>query len=451
MITQLEIDGFKSFKKFKLVLRPFQVFVGANGVGKSNIFDAIILLSRLAGQNTVYDAFSGIRGGIEEAFTFSTANGHSDTITLAAELLLPKPIRDDLGGEAEVSSTRVRYEVTIKRIRENGRERPVIIYEALTHIIEDDDKWVKTHLTPSQRKEWVIRKRHSDYISTENLEGEKKAQIYLHQDGRSGKRAGGIAQIERTVLSTLTSLEYPTAYAVQKAMRSWQFLQFDPVALRSPSSALAPTILSASGDNLATVIDALTHDDPQRLAQLSNQLGAFVSGLLDIEVKHFPPNRLIIEAVTTTGIRLSSQVLSDGTLRLLALLVLSVAPPQQSLICLEEPENGVHPQRLKKLIEVLKSLVTDFSDHGREVPRQVLLNTHSSLVLPLVKGDLIYITSVSQGGDSHTIAIPVQADDQEKIPEFSQSATYTAYKVKQLLEGDVAQVFFPESKGTPGT
>jgi AAA15 family ATPase/GTPase len=48
MITQIEIDGFKSFKDFKVELAPFQVIVGPNGSGKSNLFDALLLLSRFA-------------------------------------------------------------------------------------------------------------------------------------------------------------------------------------------------------------------------------------------------------------------------------------------------------------------------------------------------------------------------------------------------------------------
>src|SRR5881275_2865420 len=48
MITKIELDGFKTFKDFKVELAPFQVIVGPNGAGKSNLFDALQLLSRLA-------------------------------------------------------------------------------------------------------------------------------------------------------------------------------------------------------------------------------------------------------------------------------------------------------------------------------------------------------------------------------------------------------------------
>lgn len=49
MITLVEIDGFKTFKDFKVELAPFQVIVGPNGSGKSNLFNALELLSKLAG------------------------------------------------------------------------------------------------------------------------------------------------------------------------------------------------------------------------------------------------------------------------------------------------------------------------------------------------------------------------------------------------------------------
>ena len=49
MITRIELDGFKTFQDFSLDLAPLQVIVGANGAGKSNLFDALRLLGRFAG------------------------------------------------------------------------------------------------------------------------------------------------------------------------------------------------------------------------------------------------------------------------------------------------------------------------------------------------------------------------------------------------------------------
>ena len=63
MITRIEIDGFKTFQDFSLDLAPLQVIVGANGAGKSNLFDALMLLSRLA-DSDLHSAFQGMRGEV---------------------------------------------------------------------------------------------------------------------------------------------------------------------------------------------------------------------------------------------------------------------------------------------------------------------------------------------------------------------------------------------------
>jgi AAA15 family ATPase/GTPase len=79
MITQIEIDGFKTFKDFKVELAPFQVIVGPNGSGKSNLFDALRLLSLLADID-LYAAFQEVRGEVGELFT-TLPNGHSKPST----------------------------------------------------------------------------------------------------------------------------------------------------------------------------------------------------------------------------------------------------------------------------------------------------------------------------------------------------------------------------------
>lgn len=61
MITLIEIDGFKTFQNFKLELSPFQVIVGINGAGKSNLFDVLHLLTQLVDVD-LRSAFQEMRG-----------------------------------------------------------------------------------------------------------------------------------------------------------------------------------------------------------------------------------------------------------------------------------------------------------------------------------------------------------------------------------------------------
>src|SRR4030095_3802703 len=89
MITQIEIDGSKTFKDFKVELAPFQVIVGPNGSGKSNLFDALQLASQLMiSGNDVNKAMQGIRGEAGELFTKYPDGTTSDTIRIAVEMLI---------------------------------------------------------------------------------------------------------------------------------------------------------------------------------------------------------------------------------------------------------------------------------------------------------------------------------------------------------------------------
>ena len=77
MITRIEIDGFKTFDRFVLDLRPFTAVVGPNASGKSNLFDAIKFVSRLA-QTDIREAMLELRGRPEELFR-RTSTGRSES------------------------------------------------------------------------------------------------------------------------------------------------------------------------------------------------------------------------------------------------------------------------------------------------------------------------------------------------------------------------------------
>src|SRR5258707_4360012 len=97
VLTKIEIDGFKTFKDFKVELAPFQVIVGPNGSGKSNLFDALILLSHLADNDLdLSTAFQGLRGDAGELFTTLPGGKSVDRIRIAVEMLGDRNVPDDL-------------------------------------------------------------------------------------------------------------------------------------------------------------------------------------------------------------------------------------------------------------------------------------------------------------------------------------------------------------------
>ena len=102
MLTRLEVDGFKNLKNFSVDLGPYTCIVGRNAVGKSNIFDAISFFGSTANAslNDAAANLRGLRGDISEIF-----GNETNSITCAAEMIVPATFRDDFGQEVEITTT----------------------------------------------------------------------------------------------------------------------------------------------------------------------------------------------------------------------------------------------------------------------------------------------------------------------------------------------------------
>ena len=384
MITRIELDGFKTFQEFSLDLSPLQVIVGANGVGKSNLFDALQLLGRLA-ESDLRTAFQGLRGEASELFTMRPNGGTADRMRIAVEMLVNRQVQDEWGARQELTYPRMRYEVKIVRRRDGlGLDRLAVEHELLAPIPRHNDRWTKSYglKTGDSRIPAMTGGRASPFISTQEEGG--RATLVLHQDGYSAGRAVVAQDVERSLLSGIRNTGFPHALAVAKEMRGWRFLQLDPAILRQPSPLTAPTTLAADGRYLPNVLARMSVTDPMLLADVSLDLANRVPGLLQVEVEEDRLRELnMVWVRSADGRRFPSRVLSDGTLRMLALVTLRNDPAHEGLLCLEEPETSIHPSRLKSLTQLLKELATDFSDpdDAGQPLRQALCNTHSPVFI----------------------------------------------------------------------
>jgi predicted ATPase len=415
MITLIEIDGFKTFKDFRVELAPFQVIVGPNGSGKSNLFDALKLLSRLA-DNDLNTAFQELRGEANELFT-TLSNGRSvDHIRIAVDILVNRKLKDRGEGEIELireevalrkevalKYTRLRYELEITLgIDGYGLEQLYVTHESLKSILPYDDKWCRKYGLSSQNN-WLPEpsKVQAIFIDTKLTtiailesaadQSEAEAQqplIYLYPDSDKRERIRRFytAEVQRTVLSRVEDTNHPHILAAREEFRSLRLLHLDPEALRHPSSTKASRFISTNGSNLPTLLARMQAEDKFALTDISRDMANLVPGILKIRVEQDKPSdKYVIYAETSDQRSFSSQVLSDGTLRLIALAAIKNDPQFQGTHCLEEPENGVHPQRLRKLAQLLQSMVTNFNDPEEvdEPLRQVLITTHSPLFISL--------------------------------------------------------------------
>jgi predicted ATPase len=393
MITYIKINGFKSFHNFEMEFTPFTVLAGANASGKSNLFDALLLLSRLA-ETDLKTAFDAQRGDPSELFTQYGENWHAEEMDFTVEMLVHRKVRDKWGGDADLKYTRLRYLLTIKRKKnERGFEDLVVTREHLENLKHNEDIWVSRHISKSKVSFWRPKveagRRGTPYIYTEEADN-GIPRIIVPQDGTPGgnKKTFPAAFASQTVLSGINSVDFPHVFAAREEMRSWKFLQLNPGDLREPTRqepGMHDT-LTQSGKNLAAVLYRIWQNDTYYLKEISRKLNSFLPNFTEVNVYDDKANRqFIIKIKGEDGKEFSSRVLSEGTLRLLTLCIMQYDEKHTGLLCFEEPENGIHPFRIKAVAQLLRELSVSFEDET-SLLRQVIVNTHSpGLVSSLIQ------------------------------------------------------------------
>lgn len=413
MLTRLKVSGFKNLVNVDVRFGPFTCIAGANGTGKSNLFDAIQFLSKLADQPLLNAALSvRSEGGrtVDLRHLFHRAGDRfADQMTFEAEMIIPPDGVDDLGQRATASITFLRYCLTLGYRKDDTQTLPdglEILHEELAHINVGD---AARHLHFPHKAGWrrsVIKgRRIGEFISTQEKEG--KRIVKLHQEGTSGRpREYLAATLPRTVLSSANATESPTTLLARREMQSWRLLQLEPSALREPDELTAPPRLSVNGAHIPATVNHLArnpHNGAQTGEAVLDELAARISELIE-HVRYIRVDRderrqlLTLEVTDQSGTTLPARSLSDGTLRFLALAVLALDPREEGLICLEEPENGIHPERIPVMLRLLREIAVDATwEAGPDNPlRQVVINTHSPVVVGQVDDEDILVSELHE-------------------------------------------------------
>jgi predicted ATPase len=355
---------------------------------------------------------AGRTGDVRSIF-HRVSDRYDEAMSFEAEMIIPQTGTDDLGQEAKASTTFLRYRLGLALRAEEPSSRPSgsieIVSEELTHIkLGDASRELAFPEQPTWRRSALTGARRTPYfISTEGVGPDRMVQ--LHQDQIKGRPLRRLAAtLPRTVLSAANAAESPTALLARQEMQSWRLLQLEPSALRRPDNLNAPFRLGADGSHLASTLYHLAHangvggvNDEGRTARLYAQVASRLSDLID-DVREVwverDDKREILTLHVAGGDRTDhpARALSDGTLRFLALAVVELDPEATGLICLEEPENGVHPKRIPAMLELLGDIVTDTElAIGPDNPlRQVIINTHSPAVVAQVPDDSLLVAEL---------------------------------------------------------
>jgi predicted ATPase len=386
----------------------------------------------------------GTVSDIAHLFT-QTAAGISLPIEIEAEILVPPIGSDYLDQPAEAKTTFLTYRVALC-YRPAGptasRPRIELIEESLDYIKRGD---AHSHLPFEHAVRWrdsVVRgRRTSPYISTEEAGNREQSTtdaatryVKLHQDSSTSGGRTRLFQAEklpRTVLSTVNAQESPTAVLARQEMLDWRLLQLEPSALRTPDGFDAPPELAASGAHLPAALYRLSQQDAERpLAQLSNRLFELIDRVGQVRIERDEKREMLtLMLADRHGTELPAKSLSDGTLRFLALASVEIDPTLTGLICMEEPENGIHPERVGAMLDLLQDIAVDVTQSvGEDNPlRQVIVNTHSPVVVSQVPDDTLVFavseTRVVEGGIVNGVSFRSLSgtwrSEQAKMPEIA--------------------------------
>jgi predicted ATPase len=339
-VRKFEAQAFRSLRAIAYPMSNLDVFVGPNGVGKTNLYRAIELLQAAAQNTLAYDLAQ--QGGLDSAmWAGPRRRSEAARIRLAAELSESAPGRS--GGAV------YRYEVEI------GLPAPT----AAAFVTE-----------PQIKTESVSHVGRSRTVRLADRRG--RSVMARGEDGRPEPIDIDLLDSE-TLLGRLEDpSRYPELDAVRRTLLQWRFyhgLRTDADSpIRHACPAVATPTLASDGSNLAAVFATLVH-----IRQDTVELDAVIDAA-------FPGATLVVPQPGRTASFgmvfpefpqrvFEPQELSDGTLRFLALAGALLAYRLPPFVALNEPEGSLHPD----LMEPLAQLVRAAADRT-----QLWLVTHST-------------------------------------------------------------------------
>ncbi len=406
MILSVTVKGFKSYKDATLPLAELTVLIGANASGKSNLIEALQLLSWMARGRRLGDLISALkdREVVIRGTTTNLTYGGSRQFRFEC-------VTVDDAGHLDLT--------LVLRLSDDGMH------------IQDEKLWA-----PDEKTDFPL------YQVEETASAySPEIQVAYHNFARGKKPR--LACIDQQAL--FTQLITPARFAkhneksqttipracerLRKTLEAILFLDPAPGRMRDYSFIIEKA-LRGDGSNVSAVLfDLCTNDgQKQRLLEFVRSLPEQDIG--DIDFLTGPRNEVMVKLLETFGKQdrwMEAPLLSDGTLRVLAIAAALLSVPEGSLVVIEEIDNGVHPSRAEGLLSNIQKVAV-------ERKLRVLLTTHNPALL-----DAIPLSAVPhivacyrdpEEGDSRLVRL----EDLERYPELVAQGRVGQLVTKGILD-----------------
>jgi predicted ATPase len=364
-IDRLTVRNYRALQNVELKnITPLTALLGPNGSGKSTVFDVFAFLSECfeSGLRRAWEK----RGRAKELKT----RGSSDPVTIEIQY------REQPGASL------MAYRLTV----DERKGVPEVLEERLERMRDDAG---------------------APFRFLEHKEGHGLA-VFDERNGDPEKLSFTLTSPDLIAVNALGQLaEHPRIAALRHFITGWYVSCLSAEDAKGQAEIGPQERLSRTGDNLANVIQYLAEQHPERLERIFEALRASIPCIESVSAEPMPGDRLLLQIKDAPfELPIPARFASDGTLKMLAYLVLLQDPVPPSFIGIEEPENFLHPRLLPSLGEECRAA----SERG-----QVLVTTHSPFYLNALRPEEVRILYRDERGYTQA----VRAQDIQGVPEFT--------------------------------
>jgi predicted ATPase len=365
-IEYLKVQNFRALREVEFKdLTPLTVLLGPNGSGKSTVFDVFAFLAECfeLGLRRAWDR----RGRAKELKT----RGCSGPVTIEIKYREPGyPL--------------ITYHLAV----DEGPSGPIVVEE-----------WLR----------WKRGSRGQPFRFLDYREGRGKAVSGEQPDEQDTRIDVPLKSPDLLAVNALGQFaEHPRVAALRDFITGWYVSYLSAESARGQPEAGPQERMTKTGDNLANVIQYLGEQHDERLNQIFDVLRRRVPRIERVVAETMQDGRLLLQIKDAP---FNSPVLakfaSDGTLKMLAYLVLLYDPSPPPFIGIEEPENFLHPRLLPELAEECRAATAR---------TQLLVTTHSPFFLNALKPDEVRVLWRDDEGYTHTNRV----SDLPGVPDFVQ-------------------------------
>ena len=418
MLSSFTLSNFKSFREAKLPLGPLTVLIGANAAGKSNAIEALRLLSWLAqGQK-----LSSIKYAVNSADR--VVRGRVDDLCLRGERFFGLGCVTD-----DKTYNRLAMQISI-------RQGELHISKEEVKADGDDVNWLYRMDRPSIDEGTDAGVAYNNFSS-----GPNKPHVTVSDQMAVFGQLDSASSFDFKHEISQETIP-PVAKRFQNLLANVIFL--DPVPARMRGySFISDKQLLGDGTNLSSTLYALWGSDDEATVEPYTTQRAAILGFIqslpeqDIENLSFlvgPRSEVMVQLIESFGKVLrpcDASLLSDGTLRVLAIVAAMLSAPEGSLVVIEEIDNGVHPSRARQLLDGIRSI-------AQRRALRVLLSTHNPAMLDALPdeavGDVVFCYRDPSDGTSKLIRMSEIPDGPELLVQGSLGHLMTSGVLERFVK-----------------